>query len=153
MGDEAYRLQVVYDLAMRLVGTPYKWGGSSSFDGFDCSGLVQELLKAAGAHPDPKVDFTAQTLYNRLQAQGCAADTRLGALAFYGKDASRITHVAFMMNYCTIVEAGGGDSTTLTVEDAKIRNACVRIRSVFYRRDLVGTLVPAYTHLERGTHD
>ena len=35
------------ELAERFVGTPYLWGGKSSF-GIDCSGLVQIALNAAG---------------------------------------------------------------------------------------------------------
>ena len=36
-------LQDLLDVAQHLVGTPYLWGGTSTF-GFDCSGLVQRLF-------------------------------------------------------------------------------------------------------------
>ena len=37
----------VIDVATHLLGIPYKWGGKSSL-GFDCSGLVQSVLKICG---------------------------------------------------------------------------------------------------------
>lgn len=33
--------------AMAQVGTPYRWGGSSPGEGFDCSGLVQHVYREA----------------------------------------------------------------------------------------------------------
>jgi NlpC/P60 family len=35
--------------AMRMLGTPYVWGGSSAATGVDCSGLVYLFLRGAGA--------------------------------------------------------------------------------------------------------
>lgn len=41
-----YRKALVQN-ALQYIGTPYKWGGTTS-NGFDCSGFVQYVYEAAG---------------------------------------------------------------------------------------------------------
>ena len=33
--------------SLGLIGTPYKWGGSTTATGFDCSGMIQFVYKNA----------------------------------------------------------------------------------------------------------
>ena len=63
----------------------------------------------------------------------------LGALVFYGKN-NTVEHVALALSGTEIIEAGGGDSTTRTREDAARRNAFVRVRQYNYRSDLIAIL-------------
>ena len=111
--------------------------------GFDCSGLVSEILRAAGVvkpHDDP----SSQQLFDQLSSNGAYNVLKAGSLAFYGADSKNITHVAFLIDSDVAVEAAGGDSTTLTPEQAAFQNAFVKVRQVKYRSDLVAVIRPKY---------
>lgn len=133
-------MKALYDYAKSFIGQPYRWGGDDPINGFDCSGLCQEILASCGM--DPVGDQTADALYRVWKTKGTQQRT-LGALAFYGTEA-KVTHVAFMIDSNRIVEAGGGGSKTLTREDAASQNAYVRIRPVDARKDLVGVYFVTY---------
>lgn len=134
------RLLVAIEYAKRLIGTPYRWGGDDPMAGFDCSGLVQEVLMSVGM--DPPGDQTAQALYDHFIKAGAKFGTpQPGALYFYGKSPKEIIHVGFGIEGISMIEAGGGGAKTLTVEDAIRQNAFVRVRPYNSRRDLVGTLI------------
>ncbi len=55
-----YRFSIT-ELAMKFIGVPYLWGGTSDF-GFDCSGFVQRLYRFVGwelpRNSDQQRDFT-----------------------------------------------------------------------------------------------
>jgi cell wall-associated NlpC family hydrolase len=129
---------VLYDYAMRLVGLPYRWGGDDTVDGFDCSGLVQELLKAAGVLTG-RADHTAAALAALFPE---TLEPGFGSLVFFGSGA--ISHVGFCLNNLLMLEAGGGGSKTLTEKDAAAQNAYVRVRPIRARTDIVGYRHPQY---------
>lgn len=129
---------------LHFLGLPYIWGGDDPIQGFDCSGFVQEFLLSFGAHPDPKKDLTAQGLYNELVKTGMSSIKEFGAIAFYGKSYSEITHVAVLLDSKSIFEFGGGGSLTKSKEDAVTQNAYGRIRPLTRRNDLVTCIMPKY---------
>lgn len=135
--------ELLLGYALRMVGLPYIWGGASPLVGFDCSGLVMELL-AAGGRVKHGTDASSQALYNHLRSVGQKPldVPKFGALAFYGRHKADITHVGFCLGDTLMLEAAGGDKTTKTATDAKLRNACVRVRPIRYRADLMDVLMP-----------
>lgn len=136
-------MKALIDYAMSFVGIPYLWGGDDPILGVDCSGLVQELLAAAGE--DPPGDQTAQALYDHFIKTGSQKVMGAGALAFYGKSEKEITHVVFMVNDWQAIGANGGGSKTVNKEEAAKANAFVKLRPVYYRKDLVAIIMPDYS--------
>lgn len=128
-----------------MVGQPYRWGGDDTVDGFDCSGLAIEILRARGLLPRSG-DWSAQALYDVFKAAKAADVTTsngdLGDLAFYGVVLGQITHIGTVIDPGYVLEAGGGGSKTKTKADAAAQNAFVRIRPIRYRADIVAILRP-----------
>jgi cell wall-associated NlpC family hydrolase len=135
-------MDLLIKTAMAHLGTPYKWGGSNPVEGFDCSGFMQWLLKSAGL--DQKGDQTAQALYDQFIKTGSVSSDRPGTLVFYGKSVAEITHVAMMLDRYRVIEAGGGGRLTMTVADAAHASACVRVRHITGRQDIVAKVRPDY---------
>ncbi|KKK93046.1 hypothetical protein LCGC14_2696780, partial [marine sediment metagenome] len=95
--------QVATRLAWHFIGLPYIWGGDDPVLGFDCSGLVIELLRSVNRLPR-KGDWTASTLSRMFPS---ILSPQEGALVFYG-GSDKITHVAYCINSKLCIEAGGG---------------------------------------------
>lgn len=125
---------------LRFLNIPYIWGGDDPIFGYDCSGLVQELLAMVGL--DPVGDQTAQALFNYFEDRGVEGPRQLGTLVFFGSSTKKITHVGMMLDDYLMIEAGGGGSKTTDHSQAIKHNAYVRIRPFNTRKDIVGLITP-----------
>lgn len=124
--------------ALSFLGKPYLYGGDDPIFGLDCSGFVSELLRASGVIKWNE-RLNAQQLYNLFHFQKFSSKPEFGALAFYGRSATAVSHVAFCLDSVTMIEAGGGDSTTTNMDLASRKNAFVRMRPIEFRRDFLCT--------------
>lgn len=130
--------------AKSFLGLPYIWGGDDPIKGFDCSGLIQEILESVGI--DPPGDQTAHQLYEHFKKVGTICPPEKGALVFFGS-MDKVTHIALCLDELHMLEAGGGGSKCLTRDDAAIQNAFVRIRPIARRKDKVCFIMPKYSFL------
>lgn len=118
-------------LAERELGRPYRWGGDDPLEGWDCSGLVNEI--AIALNRLPRGDRTAATLSTLFPT---VTTPQRGHLVFWNRrkaDGSiYIGHVEMVWavidgEVFTIGAAGGGSATTSADAAAK-QNAFVKIR-------------------------
>jgi len=127
-----------------LVGKPYIWGGTGAV-GFDCSGLVVEMLKARGFCKS-KYDATAHTLYDATRNGGVLRPSA-HCLAFFGR-VNGISHVGYCLNEEYMIEASGGNSRCTSVEAAEKYGAYVRVRPIFHRKDFKAIHMPDIKHFK-----
>jgi hypothetical protein len=114
----------------KFINTPYRWAGNDPMEGFDCSGLVIEVLQSVGVLP-ANGDWTAHQLSKKFPQTDIM---REGVLVFWDWDKdSIIDHVemvAFLSEEGELftVGASGGNSHTLNNSVAQSQNAYVKIR-------------------------
>lgn len=121
-------------VAWQYLGNWYKWGGDDP-SGFDCSGLVIEILKSVGVLM-PGIDLTARDLFRNFRK---VSAPYMGTLVFYN---TPISHVEFCMDSVYAIGASGGGKKTLTVEDAIRDNAFIKIRPIIRQRVISGYADP-----------
>ena len=97
--------------SMGLIGTPYRWGGSSTATGFDCSGMIQFVYKNA---LDVNLPRTARDM---AAASRKIPDSRLkaGDLVFFNTGgAHRYSHVGLYIGNGEFIHAPSSGKTIKT---------------------------------------
>lgn len=84
-------IENVVDRAHELLGTPYKWGGTSADQGFDCSSLLVYLFKTEANIQIPRTTeamqrSTAETIKRNALKPG-------DAVFFKGNGRGQVSHV------------------------------------------------------------
>lgn len=82
------RVQNVLKRALALLGTPYRWGGTST-EGFDCSGLVGYVFRSALGIELPRVSREMATSGEKIDRDSLSA----GDLVFFSRRGRRVDHV------------------------------------------------------------
>lgn len=86
-------VQTLLQRAMTLLGTPYRWGGTSPERGFDCSGLVSYVFRSALGIELPRVSRDMASAGERVARDQLDA----GDLVFFSRRGSRIDHVGIYL--------------------------------------------------------
>jgi len=86
----------------KLIGTPYLWGGKSSF-GFDCSGLLQAILNVSNIKDFPR-DTSQQILSNMLLEK--KGTPNIGDIIFF-KMNDKVDHVGLYINNRDFIHSSG----------------------------------------------
>jgi cell wall-associated NlpC family hydrolase len=135
---------LMFEILLNFLGQPYRYGGNSMADGgLDCSGLVLIALKSYGV-VESKADLTAQGIYYHVVKNSHQMvdvhNIKANDLLFWGKGETRISHVSMAVDSWRHIESGGGNRHTKDLKTAAKQRACVRIRPVRSRKDLVAVV-------------
>jgi len=92
----------VLSRAVNVLGTPYRWGGSSPSKGFDCSGLVKYAFN--------DIDEVDLPRTSNAMAQGHGVkvdrnDLKPGDLIFFNIKSRRVNHVAIYLGNDRFIHA------------------------------------------------
>lgn len=74
--------------AFTLVGTPYRWGGSSPETGFDCSGLINYVFRETAGLNLPRTTAGLSELPNTTPSNAL----RPGDLVLFSTSGKRVNH-------------------------------------------------------------
>jgi len=95
------KIQTVLKRALALLGTPYRWGGTSPDAGFDCSGLVGYVFRTALGIELPRV---SREMADNGQLISDRASLAEGDLVFFGKRGT-VDHVGIYVGQGNFVHA------------------------------------------------
>ena len=117
--------------AWGFLGLPYRWGGDDPVRGFDCSGLVVEVLQGVGLLLHG-TDMTANGFWMRYKNKAVAKGYE-GCLVLWFNMTGLATHIEMMIDDDHTIGASGGGSATTSTDAAADQNAFIKIRPVGYR--------------------
>jgi cell wall-associated NlpC family hydrolase len=90
----ARQSNTVLSRAVNVLGTPYKWGGSSPSKGFDCSGLVKYAFNDVKTVDLPR---TSNAMADGHGVKVAREDLKPGDLIFFKIKGRQVNHVAIYL--------------------------------------------------------
>ena len=81
------------EISKVYLGTPYKYGGTSKAEGFDCSGFSCEIMKEVGVEL-PRTSSEQGKVAEKINLK----DAKKGDLLFFGRNNNNIHHVGIVIS-------------------------------------------------------
>lgn len=122
----ALRRQLILT-ARRFIGTPYRWGGESARNGFDCSGLTMTVYRLNGLQlpRNSRAQFDAGSAISKDELQ-------MGDLVFFATGRrGRVSHVGIYSGRGNFIHAPGQGKGICS---ASMANGYFRLRFMGARR-------------------
>ncbi|WP_339415261.1 MULTISPECIES: C40 family peptidase [unclassified Pseudomonas] len=92
----------VLSRAVNVLGTPYRWGGSSPSKGFDCSGLVKYAFNDVAAVDLPRTSNAMAAGHGQKVDR---KDLKPGDLLFFKLKSRKVNHVAIYLGNDRFIHA------------------------------------------------
>ncbi len=130
--DKKILYEVIPEYAKSLIGTPYKFGGTSPDTGFDCSGFVGDVFRHTAGVSMPRT--TAGI--GKAGFAITAADLRSGDLVFFNTLKKKFSHVGIYLGDDRFIHAPskGGKVRVENMNDAYWKKNYDGARRVNLRR-------------------
>lgn len=100
MEESASLRSRIVNYAMKFLGNPYVWGGTSLTKGADCSGFTMSVMKNFGISL-PHYSGSQAKSGKRIKS----SEMRPGDLVFYGNSRGKINHVAMYIGNGQVINA------------------------------------------------
>jgi murein DD-endopeptidase len=98
----AKQSSAVLSRAVNVLGTPYRWGGSSPSKGFDCSGLVKYAFRDVNEADLPRTSNAMAAGHGQKVER---KDLKPGDLLFFTIKSSKVNHVAIYLGNDRFIHA------------------------------------------------
>ena len=96
------RIKTMLKRALTLLGTPYRWGGTSPEGGFDCSGLVGYVFRNSLGIELPRISRDMATVGELIVDRSALAE---GDLVFFSRRGKHVDHVGIYIGNGQFVHA------------------------------------------------
>lgn len=98
--------------SLSLIGTPYRYGGSSRENGFDCSGMVQYVYKQALQVNLPRTARDIAAVSTPIRKQ----DLRIGDLVFFNTNGQNYSHIGLYIGQGEFIHAPSSNGMIRTAK-------------------------------------